>query len=99
MIQSDAAFVEGYPFGGFPEKLAVGVVGHLLGGPVKAVFVVALIGAEADSVEVVKYLTFDGRVDYEEKRGFVRLDVVSREELDVDFLGVIEVLRIMLAGA
>ena len=63
MIQGYAALVERNANGAFPEKLAVGIVGDFFGRPVEAVFVEALIWAEADGMEVVDYLTFDCGVD------------------------------------
>ena len=96
MVQSYAALVEGDSGGGFPEELAVGIVGYTLRGPVEAVLVVGLVGAEADCVEVGDQLACCGGMDYEEDRRFVRFDLVRRQEFNVYFLGVVEVLGTML---
>lgn len=49
MVQGETTCVGGDAEGGFPEELSVGVVGHFLWCPVEPVFVVAEVGAEADS--------------------------------------------------
>lgn len=96
MVQSYAPLVEGDSGGGFPEELTVGIVGYTLRGPVEAVLVVGLVGTEADGVEVGNQLAGVGSMDYEEDRRFVRFDLVRRQEFNVYFLGVVEVLGTML---
>lgn len=93
VVEFEIAGVGGHADGCFPEELPVGVKGYFFGGPVEAVFMVAVVGAEIDDGGV--YLAFDG-VDYQPDGGFVGFFLFAGEELDVDFLGVVVVLRKML---
>lgn len=76
--------------------MTIGVVGYTLWGPVKAVLVVGLVGAEANGVEVGNELAGDS-VDHEEDGRFVGLDLPGRKKLNVYFLAVVEVLGTILA--
>ena len=95
VVEFEIAGVGGHAGGGFPEELPVDVESYFFGRPVEAVFMVAIVGAEVDDGGV--YLAFDG-VDYEPDGRFVGFFLFAGEELDVDFLGVIVVLRRVSIG-
>ena len=78
------------------DVVAVGVEVDGAGGPVEAVFVVAEAGVEGDGTGLPDIAFGDvGRgVDNQEEGGFGGVGVEFREELDVDFGGVVAVLGV-----
>ncbi len=73
VTQRETSRVKWYTAGRFPEELAVGVERHAFRGPVEAIFVIAVCGAETDGRRTKEVVLWDLRTgvdDEEEGSGF-----------------------------
>lgn len=88
VVECEASSFSRYANGGFPEELAISVVRYAFCGPVKAIIVVAVLGAETERCGAEKFAGWDIRTgvdDEEEVGGFGRVLVQLGEEFNVYF--------------
>lgn len=97
MVERQTSSVGGHTHGGFPEEFAICVVRDAVGGPVEAVFVVAVCWEEWDGCGPEELGSIDiwaGVDDEKEICGFGGWGLIEfGKEFDIDFLGVIKVLQ------